>query len=327
MPGAINKWDILTDLRKASKSFGLSNRELTVLQALLSFHPGTDLDPVKGKLIVFPSNATLCDRLNGMPCSTMRRHLARLVSSGLILRRDSPNGKRYRRRADGNTFGFDLTPLLVQRQTISKAADRALQEEARIKELREDVMLMRRDLIALANLNTSPTPRTAAILAEITEDTMLLRRKLGVETLERMAEKLTELLAQLHKLSSNDAQNEQHIHRSDTDHKDKSGQSELTLKTTLETCPTFQAMVEEPVRNWHQLIRAAHVLSPMMGIGSELWNEALEVLGPKNAAVVLVEMLERYAEIRNPGGYFRELVRKAKGRQAWTVSVGEKRVA
>lgn len=45
-------------------------------------------------MIVFPSNKAICARLNGTPCSKMRRHLSRLVEAGLLMRRDSPNGKR-----------------------------------------------------------------------------------------------------------------------------------------------------------------------------------------------------------------------------------------
>ncbi len=54
----------------------------------------------------------------GMPASTLRRHLAVLVDAGLIVRRDSPNGKRYARKNRAGAielaFGFDLSPLVVR---------------------------------------------------------------------------------------------------------------------------------------------------------------------------------------------------------------------
>ena len=53
-----------------------------------------------------------------MPASTLRRLLAVLVEAGLIVRRDSPNGKRYARKGRGGeitlAFGFDLAPLVVR---------------------------------------------------------------------------------------------------------------------------------------------------------------------------------------------------------------------
>ena len=62
--------------------------------------------------VVFPSNRQLSLRAHGMAPATLRRHLAVLVDAGLIVRRDSPNGKRYARKdgAGGLTkaFGFDI---------------------------------------------------------------------------------------------------------------------------------------------------------------------------------------------------------------------------
>ena len=75
-------------------------------------------------LIVFPSNASLSERAHGMAESTLRRHLASLVGAGLLIRRDSPNGKRFSRKAlDGErrAFGFDLRPLLVMAADIAAA--------------------------------------------------------------------------------------------------------------------------------------------------------------------------------------------------------------
>lgn len=54
-----------------------------------------------GELIVWPSNEQLMARANGMPATTLRRHLAVLVDCGLIIRRDSPNGKRFARKGRG----------------------------------------------------------------------------------------------------------------------------------------------------------------------------------------------------------------------------------
>lgn len=85
----VSKWNVLRDLAVARHHFGLSDRDLSVLQALLSFWSGTEL-PADRALVIHPSNQTICDRLNGMANSTMRRYLARLVDAGLLLRRDSP---------------------------------------------------------------------------------------------------------------------------------------------------------------------------------------------------------------------------------------------
>ena len=87
-----------------------------VLNALLTFHPETVLSG--DNLVVFPSNEQIALRAHGMPSSTMRRHLAQLVDARLLIRRDSPNGKRYARKgregAISQAFGFDLSPLVAR---------------------------------------------------------------------------------------------------------------------------------------------------------------------------------------------------------------------
>ena len=112
-----HKWQVLDDIRKAKEALGLSDRLVAVLNALLSFHQETTLTGGE-PIVVFPSNKSLAQRANGMAETSLRRYLAGLVYLGLILRRDSPNGKRYARRGEGGeieeAFGFDLSPLVAR---------------------------------------------------------------------------------------------------------------------------------------------------------------------------------------------------------------------
>ena len=50
----------------------------------------------------------------------------------------------------------------------------------------------------------------------------------------------------------------------------------------------------------------------MLGISPSAWRDALEILGDQAAITVVAVMLERAEEIRSPGGYLRDLTRKAK---------------
>ena len=96
---AVHKWQVFRAICAAKARVGVSERALAVLDALLSFHPETTLSG-EG-LIVFPSNQQLALRAHGMAPATLRRHLAALVDCGLIIRRDSPNGKRFARKGQG----------------------------------------------------------------------------------------------------------------------------------------------------------------------------------------------------------------------------------
>src|ERR1700733_4748162 len=138
---AVHKWQVFRAICTAKARIGVSERALAVLDALLSFHPETTLSG-EG-LVVFPSNQQLALRAHGMAPATLRRHLAALVDCGLVIRRDSPNGKRFARKGQGGViemaFGFDLGPL------VSRAEEVRVEERV-LRLVRERVTLCRRDI-------------------------------------------------------------------------------------------------------------------------------------------------------------------------------------
>ena len=99
---------------------------------------------------MFPSNKELSIRAHGMAPATLRRHLACLVDAGLIIRRDSPNGKRFARRGQGgaieDAFGFDLSPLVARAEEIENLAEEVRAENRAMALLREKITLTRRDI-------------------------------------------------------------------------------------------------------------------------------------------------------------------------------------
>ena len=349
----VNKWELLRELSKAQAAFCVTERDLTVLQGLLSFFPDDALGG-NAEMIVFPSNKAICERLNGMPCSTMRRHLAWLVDAGLLIRRDSPNGKRYVRK-DGKervSFGFDLSPLYRRAEEIARAAEAVREAENRVKRLREVVSLMRRDLAALAEFGEETQPGlglwnqlrdTAALTARA------LRRKLSLEDLAQFRGELEALLDQARnaidgpeteEMVTNGARFERHRHNSNKESidfepglekawaavapDDKTAVPEETveepdmrpvpkipLHLVIASCPSLATFYEGQIRHWHQLYDAACHVRPAMGISASAWEEAQRCMGPEQASIVVVAMLERFADIRSPGGYLRALTTKA----------------
>ncbi|OUS23038.1 replication initiation protein [Rhodobacterales bacterium 59_46_T64] len=350
----VNKWELLRELSKAQAAFGVSERDLTVLQGLLSFFPDDALGG-NAEMVVFPSNKAICERLNGMPCSTMRRHLARLVEAGLLQRRDSPNGKRYVRKhgEDRVAFGFDLSPLYCQSEEIARAAEAVREAEERVRRLREVVSLMRRDLAALAEFGDEMQPGLgfwdqlrdrAALTARA------LRRKLSVEDLAAYRADLEALLDQARniidgpeteEMNTNDAQSERHHHNSnkesidlepaleksgaaagvpdvdtnepvaDVDEQDTRHLPKIPLHLVIAACPSLKTFYQGEIRHWHQLFDAACHVRPAMGISASAWEEAQRFMGPEQASIVVAAMLERFADIKSPGGYLRALTAKA----------------
>lgn len=149
-PGTrVEKWKVFRDVCEARERFGLQDRALAVLDALLTFYPDAQLDAEHG-LVVFPSNAQLSIRAHGITESTLRRQIAALVDAGLIHRRDSPNGKRYAyRNRDGEieqAYGFDLSPLLGRATELAVLAQEVTAERIRFRRAKEALTICRRDV-------------------------------------------------------------------------------------------------------------------------------------------------------------------------------------
>ena len=145
----IEKWKVFRDVCEARERLGLQDRALAVLDALLTFYPHAELVSANG-LVVFPSNAQLSVRAHGITDSTLRRQLGALVEAGLIVRRDSPNGKRYaHRNCEGEVeqaFGFDLTPLLARATELALLAQAVAAERVRFRRAKEALTICRRDV-------------------------------------------------------------------------------------------------------------------------------------------------------------------------------------
>lgn len=354
-PKDIDKWQLLRDLSTARRDYGLSDRTLMVLSALLSFHPEKTLS-AGDDLIVFPSNRSLSDRAHGMAESTLRRHLAKLIDAGLLLRHDSPNGKRYARRCGSgeiaHAFGFDLAPLVARACDIIHSAEEARALAAEMRLTRERIALLKRDALKLTEyaLETA-LPCSFGCWSQMFNDLLtlqsLLRRKLSQHELTKveaqLVDNLTRIKADLapetEELSGSGSENGRHYQSSNKDsceseqtdpkpsnshkveadpevaavtEKGSDAPSLLPLRVILSACPEILPYHEGPITNWHQFFETASRVRSMMGINQTAWEEALNLMGPEAAATTVACLLQRFATIRNPGGYLRSLSAKAR---------------
>lgn len=147
-----DKWQIMRMVCAVRPELGIGDRTLTVLNALISFHPETEFRS-NDNLVVFPSNEQLSLRAHGMAPATLRRHLSALVEANLVLRRDSPNGKRYARRNRAGeiayAYGFDLAPLLARSAEFAQLAKQKQERREAIKQWKEQISVLRRDAMKL----------------------------------------------------------------------------------------------------------------------------------------------------------------------------------
>ncbi len=346
----IDKWEVLRNLTTARLAFGVTDRDLAVLSALISFHPDKVLGD-NAPLIVFPSNASLSDRTHGMAESTLRRHLAALVAAGLILRHDSPNGKRYAAKGpDGaiqRAFGFDLRPLLVRGAEIAQAARATEEAQERTKALREAITLKKRDALKLAAYGASEglPGDWDAHLAALMGIHRVSRRKLSADALETVladVEKILDTVVQslnkTKKMDANDIHSGRHHQNSNTNLSDlepcldsngcavdgthpedqadgltdrSQDLPNIPLGLVTKACPDIVPYADSDITGWHHLVAACHVVRPMMGISPSAWADACRAMGPETAAVTVAAILQRFDQINSPGGYLRALTRKA----------------
>ncbi len=337
-----DKWQILDALTVAAEIYELNHRTLGVLRALISFWPERALPAQPGGAIVFPSNRRLSERLNGMPESTLRRHLARLVTLGLVSRHDSANHKRFARQFGGQiqtAFGFDLSPLALHAEHILRAAETAQEQRTRLMALRDQVAALRQRLIELAGdtdlidlarrlLRRRPEARTLTELHQALSQEM---RRVEADTTPQPSPE-TPQFAQVSspEMSSSDDQNERHIQDSDksyfdseragvVDHTNRARRAtsrlaeneDLAFADVVRHLTETRSFYPEALRDWDDLQRAADKMAPMLGIDEPVYAQAKQRMGGLVAALSVLCILERCHSIRSPGAYLRSLSQRA----------------
>ncbi|MFS8145829.1 plasmid replication protein RepC [Rhizobium sp. BR 249] len=345
---SVDKWKIFRALCEAKDMVGVSDRALAVLNALLTFYPRNEIAEANG-FVVFPSNEQLSLRTHGMAGTTLRRNLAMLVEAGLIIRRDSPNGKRFARRNGegglGEAFGFSVAPLLVRAREIEAQAAQVVAAKLEWKRLRERLTLCRRDIAKLIeialeegiagewldmqrhfNLLSASLPRrpSTAEMETLLED---------LEAFRAMIVKTLETKTKTEKTDANDSQNGRHIHNSnphpiselEPSFGTKQGAKpeeepqpwreppkSFPLSMVLQSCPEITAYGPGGgIGSWRDLMAAAVIVRSTLGVSPSAYQQACDVMGPENAATVIACILERGGHINSAGGYLRDLTRRA----------------
>ncbi|WP_435260203.1 helix-turn-helix domain-containing protein (plasmid) [Thioclava sp. FR2] len=180
-----NPYELLGPVRVLRKDLNLTSNDVTVLTALISFLP-RDQSPNSGETqckltVVFPSNASLSERANGIDERTLRRCLGRLEAAGLIQRKSSANGKRFPLRYGGiirDAFGIDLGPLMQSHDALAARASKVTEERERLRSLKAEALALRASLLQDEQLHDArraslETIRNLLRRATLTADTVL----------------------------------------------------------------------------------------------------------------------------------------------------------
>jgi replication initiation protein RepC len=297
-----NKWKLFRAVCEARKELNVSDRSLSVLDALLSFYPSDDLALEDG-LIVFPSNAQLSIRARGMTPATLRRHLAALVDAGLILRKDSANGKRFARRSRegeiNEAFGFNLAPLLSRAKEIEDIAAKIAADRELFHATRERISLCRRDITKLIQLAIDGCvqgewsqlhDRFRAFLASLPRQPSLGELQFLLSRLIELRTTIVKLLHEHDKMQdmyARESQNERHIQDSQTQSFYESEAEQNTPRAETSNPPAATRSAKQK----HQAVKQALV----------------EPIQSSKPAVALDTVLRACSEIHpyGPGGSIR----------------------
>jgi replication initiation protein RepC len=228
----VSKWQVFRDIRDAKEALGTTDRALAILNALLTFHRDEELT-AEGNLVVFPSNEQLIRRANGMSPATLRRHLANLVVCGLVIRRDSPNGKRFARKGQGGAieqaYGFDLSPLLARAAEFRDLAQAVAAERKAFRLVKERLTICRRDVVKMieAAINENVPGNWRGCQRRYEAIVARLPRTAPRQVLEAIASELEDLWADVHQTlesfvksedsNANESHSERHIQNSNPD--------------------------------------------------------------------------------------------------------------
>ncbi|MGI0525810.1 plasmid replication protein RepC [Rhizobium giardinii] len=344
-----DKWKVFRDACEARTILGIQDRALAVLDALLTFYPDNELSQERG-LVVFPSNAQLSLRAHGITGTTLRRHLAALVAAGLIIRKDSPNGKRYARRGRSGeleqAFGFSLAPMLARAEELAAMAQQVAAERKNLRLAKEALSLCRRDIRKL--IAAAVGEGAAGNWATIEEHFLALLARIPrspttsditdtLQEMERLRETIINALEtqiKSEKIDTDDVRFDRHIQNS---HTESINELEPSFREDLKATPIATVSPRQPpikafplvmvlqacpdiadyapggtIFDWRALMSAAVVVRTMLGVTPSAYQDACEVMGAENAAVAMACILERAGHINSAGGYLRDLTAKAR---------------
>jgi replication initiation protein RepC len=232
---------LLAAFKAAAPRLGLSLRIVHAIDWLFRFTQAQDWGR-DGRPVVWPSAAMQQDAL-GLSSTRVKALNRALIEAGLVVMRDSPNGKRYGKR-DGKgriveAYGFDLAPIAARHAEFVRLAHEAREERALMARLRRRATIARNGITQILETAAEYGDR-AEMWGHLARDTrelsQALRRverpeemTLGVESLERRQREAREQLERLLGLSAQMASDPVNPDRLGTEN----GPHQYTYKPTL----------------------------------------------------------------------------------------------
>jgi replication initiation protein RepC len=337
----VTRKELSAAAREAGKALALRPAQRVVLSELVACWGEQDWE----RLLVWPSNDYLMSR-TGLTERAIRRILRQLIDLQLITPKDSPNGKRYAVKDLGgqvvDAFGFDLTPIYARRGDWTVM----LMEQKQLREVQkrafDEVTICRRAtqeaLSALAlhfpkvnryELETqledlqgrTPTRSRVTLPADLLEAWQLLRTQAEEAFYHTGNEGLGVRHLETNNGSPSETCNKGFPKKAEAVLQNEQTPEHLSPGLIVEACPTLSDY-GKPVQDLADIVAAGRYLRASLGAHESAWSEAVAEVGPVRAAMAVIYVLQLYEDdaarnagesrIKNPGGYFRAMVRMVK---------------
>jgi replication initiation protein RepC len=311
----------------ADRALQLDRASIAVLGTLISFFK----EPLKGRILVWPSNDALC-QATGYSERQIRNALRNLISAGLVLSKNSPNGKRYAER-DFRTqqiidaYGFDLSPLLDRQDEFQAIADRMREQEIIWSQEFDAVTVSRRSVMEVIralhehhpDIDTGALEQRYQALAEHTPRRSKKRSPGPILNDWRALTKEAEELFNTANAGNNcrhNKNNNENFEQPCSKGTEGLGSKPIRLGDIMAACPDAIEYCGR-VTDIGDLVKAAAELRGVFGTHRSAWEEACDELGRQRAAVVFFMVLQQYTAdqrgrqtIKNFGGFYRATARK-----------------
>ena len=320
--------------REAEQALEMRPTLRVVLKELVGCWGEQELD---GRLMVWPSNEYLISR-TGLSERAVRNALRGLTELEVVAPRDSANGKRFARKNRAgeviDAFGFDLAPLFARQAEFVAANDARRRQREQQDHLFDAVTIARRAtqeaILALhAHFPEIATDDASDALSELMARTP---RRSSMAQIEPLLDAYQSLRLMVEKRFNEAGNAGTKCRHKETDNGSPSescikrlrGEAEVvreteqpvTLALLLETCPAY-ADLNVRIRDVSDLVVAGRFLRGSIGAHESAWLEAVDSIGAVKAAAAVLFVLQLHSDevatgiqrIKNPGGYFRALVR------------------
>ncbi|WP_114947622.1 plasmid replication protein RepC [Microvirga calopogonii] len=337
----VTRKELSAAARDAAKALELRNGPRSVLSELIACWGEQEWE----RLLVWPSNDYLMGR-TGLSERSVRYAFRTLIDLQLIVPKESPNGKRFAVKDLAgeivDAFGFDLTPVYARRgEWAERLIEQKQAREAR-KRTFDEITIARRAaeeaLSALAehypDLDRSDLEDRLKALKALTP--VRSSKAMPLDALDEWKDLRTLCEKAFfnagnggkdcrHSYNNNEspteACNKGFPKKAEAVRSTEQPAEHLSPELIVEACPTLEDY-GQPVRDLADIVSAGRYLRASLGANESAWTEAVEGIGTVRAAIAVIYTLQLYdddlaknggeSRIKNPGGYYRALVRMIK---------------